>query len=114
MLLVRHVLVRGLLVRDLMLGRLRLLPGLLLGRGLVVRRGLVLGGCLLSVPARGAALGLLVGLVNRGLLRAGRLAAGDTGSRGGAEAHPGPVGGVAQVQHRTGAELHLLDPPACA
>ncbi|MDF9802883.1 hypothetical protein M2436_001430 [Streptomyces sp. HB372] len=106
----RHLLVRRLLLRDLLLRCLRLLPGLLRGSGLVLSRSLVLGrglvrGRLLSVPARAAALGLLVGL-----LHGRRLAAGDTGARGGAEAHPGSVGGVAQVQHRAGADFHLLDP----
>lgn len=79
-LLVRHLLVRRLLLRDLVLRRLRLLPGLLRGRGLVLSRSLVLGGglvCggLLSVPARAAALGLLVGVLHGCLLSARRLTA---------------------------------------
>lgn len=73
-------------MRDLLLGCLRLLPGLLLGRSLVLSRGLVLSrslvlgrglvcGRLLSVPARAAALGLLVGLLHGRLLSARRLTA---------------------------------------
>ncbi|BDE38563.1 hypothetical protein SLITK23_18080 [Streptomyces lividans] len=111
---------RGLLrLRHDLLGWLLLLPACLLGlvllpvlrcllRCLLLER--LLRGRRLLGPARVRALrGVrlllrLLGLLLRlGLGRAGR------GLRAG-QAHARSVGRVAQVQHRAGAELHLLDP----
>ncbi|GHB05761.1 hypothetical protein GCM10010330_69780 [Streptomyces tendae] len=94
----------GLLVR-----RLLLLPASLLGLVLrsLLRRCLllerVLRGRRLLGPARVRALRGVRLLLRLGLRRAGRgLCAG--------QAHARSVGRVAQVQHRAGAELQLLDP----
>ncbi|GHE74559.1 hypothetical protein GCM10018785_48450 [Streptomyces longispororuber] len=116
--LLLHLLMRGLLLHLLMRGLLvhllvRSLLVLLVLRGLVLLLSLVLR---LRGPARGllvARRGMPGGLLRRGvlrlLLRARRGHGGGSGpSAGQREARA--VGGVAQVDHRAGADLDLVDP----